>query len=541
MENFSFFCPSPLAYASKNESGYVVWVYEGGDCAMKCPSLIYTDEEWNYYIHILIIVGLVTVGVASGALVLTIRQYDTYFPKIMFFCGVILDAFVLTVFLLVNGRNNSVVCNDDAHFSRQNNFCVFQAGATIFSIIQIESWGVVIAFDTYVNIVYNITKERRAVFYQRYIIITTLVSLAFVACPYIADNLGFDESGSYPMCLYLYTENSDYFWGTLFAPFVILNVLCLLITCACVYRLHTVFVSSSQHVVRLRPSVVLSEVESEYRFCCEDVEGWEDTYSWIDDIVSRASSVFSPEERPSLAACDNIMLSENGPSLFSSHDESKRKNKAQKSAGSAHGTGKCVPYTDDDVQSSISYSTTASNSTPTRDVSRNPILRDSNGKVVSEVDDGITSMSPSTTSSATTVVMGAHNPSNTQSRPVTAIAQEEKKALEASAKLMAFKDIISNIAYYHGRHMIFIVTFCFSTYYVMHMILKFTKYDYDKYEDGTAEYIECLLTVQAICPVRTQEGVDRCAERCGDHPDVRAPINQVGHDILENAFVIIYS
>jgi hypothetical protein len=504
----------------------VVWVYEDGDCAMKCPSLIYTEDEWDYYIHVLIIVGFVTIGVALGALILTIRQYDTYFPKIMFICGVILDALILTVFLLINGKDNNVVCNDDAHFSRQNNFCVFQAAVTIFSIIQIESWGVVIAFDTYVNIVYSITKERRAVLYQRYTIITTVVSLIFVACPYVAGNLGFDESGSYPMCLYLYTQNSDYFWGTLFSPFVVLNVLCLLITCACVYRLHTVFVSSSQRVIKLRASLVASDVESEYRFCCEDVEGWE-AYSLFDDVVSRASSIFNPEDRPSLADSDNIMLSDNGTSLFSSHDRS-RKRAAQRVAATG---GNASPETDcaddDDIHSSISYSTAAASSVNS-DMPRNPMQH---GKHKQQgVEGGAMSRAPSTASQATTLEAGSRIAVRVKPPMVMASTVqegEERKVRDASARVMAFKDIMSNIAYYHGRHMIFIVTFCFSTYYVMHMILKFTKYDYDKYEEGTTEYIECLLVASAICPVRTQEGIDSCAEHCGEHPKVRAPINQV--------------
>jgi hypothetical protein len=90
--NRSFICPSPLVYATQSAAnGYVIWAFEEGDCALRCPSTTYTVEEWEDYSQILTNVGFVTIFVSLAAIALSISQYDIFFPKLMFMAGTLFD------------------------------------------------------------------------------------------------------------------------------------------------------------------------------------------------------------------------------------------------------------------------------------------------------------------------------------------------------------------------------------------------------------------------------------------------------------------
>jgi hypothetical protein len=282
----TFICPSPLVYVDPNLSGYVIWAYEPGNCASPCPTIEFTTFEWNQYSSA--ITALCIVSAISSFLVLLIYiwQAEKFYTRLMFLFGFFLNSIVLTVFLIKN-RDNSVSCNGDAHFDRQTPLCVFQAATMVFSLIWIETWSVIIAVDTYYNILSYIRPEKRYVYYQRYTLIAVLVSVTVTIIPLIGNNYGFDQEANIPICLYLFSENPNYFWYTLFAPFTILNFLCLTMTIAGAFKIHNIFVKSNRYVIKHKNAMLQSPVIS----VDSDINEFKENYD--KDMVENGGNRFS--------------------------------------------------------------------------------------------------------------------------------------------------------------------------------------------------------------------------------------------------------
>lgn len=622
--NRTFICPSPLVNVDPKVDGYVLWVIEQENCAVPCPSLTYTHEEWDKYSRILLIVAITCIVVTLGVIGLSIRQSNISYPKLMFMVGAFVNAAIIMLFLLLN-QNNAIVCNDESHFNRQDRLCIFQSAVTIFSLIWIESWSVFIAMDTYLNIVYNVTAEKKKILYRRYTVITIIVSIVFVLCPMLAGNLGFDEQGSYPICLFLYTQNSDYFWGTLFAPFVTLNFFCLLVTILCLYRLHRVFVLSkfvatkdrnnygaSSNQVRKavlgaiepedysndnddegeeyteqleagtynRESLTLSAFDTNkpkleqkqaqdvnqerfirvrkgpsnvegkdhdimstssfhddnnymqgYRFCCEDVEGWHEE-EW--DFTSSLLSNFPYyKQNPSMQRrVDGVVVDTQRLSQMTDdemHDVASTEIPVMKKVSPSHESSSTLTSGGGvDSNSSLSKSNTTTeyrSNSSVRGASThvsNPLVGRSvsdTGRILSLASDGRAASVDLT--SVTSVDL---NP--TGERPSTSTVAAEKSS-KFTVLRMSYMAILRNILHYQGRSMLFLLTFCGTTIYMIHMTLKFGIYDYDENVEGSQAFVTCLLISSLFCRDRTQEGVDLCAETCGKHPTQRPPILQV--------------
>ena len=42
----SFICPYPLAYGGETDYE-ILWAYEEGNCAVRCPTVTFTENEWR--------------------------------------------------------------------------------------------------------------------------------------------------------------------------------------------------------------------------------------------------------------------------------------------------------------------------------------------------------------------------------------------------------------------------------------------------------------------------------------------------------------
>lgn len=241
--NGSFICPYPLAYASSDDTGYVLWAYEEGNCASPCPSVEFTTFEWNEYSKAILALCIISSVSSFFVLLLYLWQAEKFFNRIMFLLGFFVNSLVISIFLTKN-VDDSITCNGRSRFVEKDSLCVFQAASMVFCLIWIETWSVIIAVDAYYNIVSYIRPEKRVFFYQRYTIIALVLSFTIALIPLIGDNYGFDPKANIPICLFLFSENSYYFSITLLAPFIILNVLCLAITIAGAFKIHNIFVMS---------------------------------------------------------------------------------------------------------------------------------------------------------------------------------------------------------------------------------------------------------------------------------------------------------
>lgn len=151
----SFICPFPLAYGVETDHK-TVWVYEEGNCALRCPTITYTQQEWN-------LVGNVTellfsLSLAGSCIILIYHVYTfnmkaEFLPRIMFILGFFMVSLILVIFLSLNGHDyGRLTCDGQSAFVEGEGLCVFQATSTIFFIIWIEMWSFFMAYENYLFI-----------------------------------------------------------------------------------------------------------------------------------------------------------------------------------------------------------------------------------------------------------------------------------------------------------------------------------------------------------------------------------------------------
>jgi hypothetical protein len=244
----SFICPEPLVY-TYTDSDTVLWVYEEGNCASPCPTLTYSNHEWEFLKVIVLVLAVLSFVSTSIALVVLISDFSKLFMRAMFILGFLVSSIISMAFFVQN-RHDDVVCNGEGHFVKQNPFCVFHAATVVFLFLWVESWSVLLAFDTYLHIVSRMSLDKMNILRRRYVIVTVIFCTCMTAIPLIGGNLGFDPKANLPFCLYLYSDNKWYFWLTLFSPFIVLNSVCLIITLAGASRIHRIFVLTRNYTSR---------------------------------------------------------------------------------------------------------------------------------------------------------------------------------------------------------------------------------------------------------------------------------------------------
>lgn len=232
-----------------SDSNTVLWVYEEGNCASPCPTLTYSDDEWDFLKVVVLVLAVLSFLSTSIALVVLISDFSKLFMRAMFILGFLVSSVIAMAFFVKN-HNDDVVCDGDGHFVKQNPFCVFQAATVVFLFLWVESWSVLLAFDTYLHIVSRMSLDKMNILRRRYVIVTVIFCTCMTSIPLIGGNLGFDPKANIPFCLYLYSDNKWYFWLTLFSPFIVLNSICLIITLAGASRIHRIFVLTKNYTAQ---------------------------------------------------------------------------------------------------------------------------------------------------------------------------------------------------------------------------------------------------------------------------------------------------
>ena len=243
----TFYCPAPLVYAKPpdNDDYYILWALERAECALPCPTLTYTSEEWKLLIKILLgVTSTCLVAAVVSTLILSTRS-NKFYNKIMFTCGFLTISIVTLIFLTLN-YDNSVICREEAYFYRREPFCVFQAAMMNFFFLWIQIWGVFLSLETSILLLSKKKQKMIRSFRQYYTRIAVIVPSILVTIPLANGNLGFDPYANLPICLFLFHDNRYYFWIGLYAPFLMLNVICSIITIVSIVRIHRIFVSVNE-------------------------------------------------------------------------------------------------------------------------------------------------------------------------------------------------------------------------------------------------------------------------------------------------------
>lgn len=247
----SFICPHPLVYGIET-SAKTVWIFEEGNCALRCPTITYTTDEWTLVATQAEI--LFSISAAGTCCIFFYQLYSSklkveFLPRIMFLLGFFLISFIMVVFLFSNGLHaRELSCDQENAFIERDPLCVFQAWSTVFFIIWIEIWSFFMAYENYLFICSALEQSsNHGKNNVKYLFISIFVCGTCATIPLAAGNLGFDYQANIPVCLYLVSDGRNYLWTTLVAPFGLFAVLCLVYTLKSIHKIQSIFVSSDKY------------------------------------------------------------------------------------------------------------------------------------------------------------------------------------------------------------------------------------------------------------------------------------------------------
>ena len=245
LQRRTFYCPEPLVYAEPSDNYYILWALEAEGCALPCPSLTYTPNEWSTLVNILLGLSCLCFVAAVMSSIILATNVTKFYVKLMFTAGFLWFSLVSICFFIIN-YDNDIICEGDAYFNRKNPFCIFQAIALLFFFIWSQTWGIFLSLETYF---FFLPKENQKTILKcrkYYTRVAFLVPTVLVIIPLANGNLGFDPYANLPVCLFLYNDNKNFFWFGLFIPFLVLNLMCSIITVFSIKRINQIFVSAKQ-------------------------------------------------------------------------------------------------------------------------------------------------------------------------------------------------------------------------------------------------------------------------------------------------------
>lgn len=255
-----FICPFPLTYGIETDNK-VVWASEDLNCAVRCPTVTYTEDEWDEVTSVAWLLFMLSLFGTCGIFFYQIYRSqlkNEFLPRLMFLFGFFAISFLLVIFLSVNeSSDGAVVCEEDAAYIERAPLCVIQAASTIFFIIWIEIWSFFMALENYLFICSALEQtSKHGKNNKIYLAVSLTVCSVCVLIPLGAGNLGFDYEANVPICLYLVSDTRNYLWATLIAPFSFFAVLCLIFTLLSIGKIQAIFVSNEKYASETSNPVV---------------------------------------------------------------------------------------------------------------------------------------------------------------------------------------------------------------------------------------------------------------------------------------------
>jgi hypothetical protein len=247
LRNHSFICPYPLVYADSTKeypAHYTThWAYKHGNCAVRCPTIVLTVDEFDHFNHNVWIIAMIACLFSFTVLAFHLPEASRYNIRIIFVAGFAAGSFAFAAFAPLNS-DYKLICSDDrAHYIEQHPLCILQSSLIVSSYVWIALWGAIYSVDIY--LVTSLTDHNKLKQLRRgYLWFAGIVTIAVTCVGLIADNFGYDYTTALPNCMYLFAQNETYFWTTLVLPYVISCIICLLASFGSAYRLQSVFVNS---------------------------------------------------------------------------------------------------------------------------------------------------------------------------------------------------------------------------------------------------------------------------------------------------------
>ena len=259
--NNSIICPAPLLnvpHGSWDTAGTVYYVQPPLTCALPCPQIVYTNDEWDSLKNLLFVGSILASIMSLVVLLAHIYARDTkyQFVRVMFIAGFLLNSCIVLLFSALNLDKDFIVCGSQNHsavFYSKANMCVFQGAATIAAFSWIEYWSVILAFDSYLmvrrrarNVGGSANEREETKKRHRHYLIGAFAWSAFLTFPpLIANNYGFDPRQNVPLCLFMFSTDSNYFWGCFIIPMGIMVTLCTMFSVLGICQMQNIFVNSS--------------------------------------------------------------------------------------------------------------------------------------------------------------------------------------------------------------------------------------------------------------------------------------------------------
>jgi len=163
----------------------------------------------------------------------------------MFISGFFFNGLVLSIFFITNGIDYSVTCDTNAHYIEKGPLCLFQAAFLIFLYIWVEIWSLIFAYDMYLHISSSVTAYDIPTLRYRYMLVAVTLSCVITAIPVFANNIGFDPEANVPFCMYMLSENKNYFWYIFMLPLMALLILATGYAIMGTVRMNEIFVGAT--------------------------------------------------------------------------------------------------------------------------------------------------------------------------------------------------------------------------------------------------------------------------------------------------------
>jgi hypothetical protein len=247
--NTHFYCPTPLVYIdTMNDPPHSTKLHVVGACVSPCPTVDFTSHDWNVMTDTMTCLVYIALIMSLLCFCAHLFDFQRFFIRIMFIGGFLGNCIVFAVFLTTNnsihGGQNNVVCNTPSYFVSKGGLCVFQAAATIWFFMWTNTWSAILSLDTYLRVCMELSKPQLQALKYKYLLAGIVIPSVIVAIPLGTNNLGFDPYASVPVCLYMISENKDFFWISFVLPFYILLTLAIIFTVLTGRRIHNVLIAS---------------------------------------------------------------------------------------------------------------------------------------------------------------------------------------------------------------------------------------------------------------------------------------------------------
>jgi hypothetical protein len=134
----SFICPYPLVFANSSlpikDDVEIHWAYEEGNCAIRCPTITFTESEMSTFYENMKWLSLASCVVSSLMLMYYIRDIDKRFLVVMFLLGFWLESVAVFFFIPLN-KDYDLVCDDESHYVPEAPLCVMQSFMVVYSFV----------------------------------------------------------------------------------------------------------------------------------------------------------------------------------------------------------------------------------------------------------------------------------------------------------------------------------------------------------------------------------------------------------------------